>query len=94
MGQPIELILETHDGTIDCRMEPETTNGISSYSVTILYPQQGNGYSRSEIFCYNMQAEADGVYRFAMTDDGIHPKIRVLEVQLASAIAAALRKTV
>ncbi len=54
MNEPIELVIESPDGIIDCRLEPQWINDELSYSVTILYPQMVNGYNRSEIYCYTL----------------------------------------
>ena len=88
MDEVIEISLESADGIIDCRLEPQRENGVPSYSVTILYPNVINGYSRSEIFCYNMRKQGN-VYVFDSNDDGIHPKIQRLEAQLSDGIANA-----
>ncbi|MCW3124216.1 MAG: hypothetical protein JWQ38_3708, partial [Flavipsychrobacter sp.] len=86
MDEILEIGLDSPDGTIDCRLEPQRDNGILSYSATILYPGMINGYNRSEIFCYTMVKQGS-VWVFDTNEDGIHPKIQKLEEQLAGIIA-------
>ena len=86
MDEIIELTLESPDGIIDCRLEPQTNKDGHSYSATILYPHTVNGYSRSDIYCHTMllDIETNG-YVFDEGED-IHPKIKKLETQLSEAI--------
>ena len=85
--ETIELALESPDGIIDCRLEPEDNNG-ASYAATILYPSTVAGYSRSDIFCHTLKRDAEtGSYFFE--DEDMHPKIKRLERQLSDAIVKA-----
>jgi hypothetical protein len=85
VDEEIEISLDSPDGVIDCRLEPQKADGALSYSVTILYPNVVNGYSRSEIFCYILRQQGHA-YVFDMNEDGVHPKIQKLEAQLSHAI--------
>ncbi len=83
--EEIEISLDSPDGVIDCKLELQNTDEALFYSVTILYPNVVNGYSRSEIFCYNMRQQGNA-YVFDMNEDGVHPKVQKLEAQLSHAI--------
>lgn len=87
MQEPIELALDSHDGIIDCRLEPQRNEAGVYYAATILYPNTVNGYNRSEIYCHNLLPTAGG-YVFDDSDD-LHPKIKRLEAQLSDVIAKA-----
>ncbi len=87
MQEPIELALDSPDGIIDCRLEPQRNEAGVYYAATILYPNIVNGYNRSEIYCHNLLPTAGGYY-FDDSDD-LHPKIKRLEKQLSDAIAKA-----
>ena len=94
MNEDIELSIESPDGTIDCRLEPELNDDVLTYSATILYPQSAGSYSRSDIYCYNMVQEPESKdYTFAYGDEGIHPKIMKLEKDIAAAIKEHLQKS-
>ncbi len=55
MEEAIEVSIESVDGVVDCRLEPQQEDEQPLYfSVTILYPHMVDGFSRSEIYCYNM----------------------------------------
>ncbi|RYZ55850.1 MAG: hypothetical protein EOP49_01940 [Sphingobacteriales bacterium] len=84
--EDIELSLDTPDGTADCRFEPDAERK-DLYHLTILYPNIINGYSRSEIFCYDLVWD-QGLKSFVFCDDeaGLHPKIRKMEKQLSDAL--------
>lgn len=86
MDEAIELSIDSADGVIDCRIEPvEDEGGEIYFSVTVLYPNMVNGFSRSEIYVYNMhRTGATGTYQFE--GDEIHPKVKKLEGQLSGAI--------
>jgi hypothetical protein len=57
------------------------------YTATILYPNTVNGFSRSEIFVYNLRQDQDGnSYSFQYGDEGIHPKIMKLEQDISDAL--------
>jgi hypothetical protein len=88
MQEPIELSLNSPNGLIDCRIEPEhTDDGQERYSVTILYPNMVNGFSKSEIYCHIMIPDVDtGSYQFLDDEIGIHSKVRSLEADIAAAI--------
>ena len=86
MDETIELTLESPDGLVDCRLEPQRTESGLSYSVTILYPNTVNGFSRSEIYCVNMRRDKSGSYVFEPGDDEVLPKIKKLEVQVSAVI--------
>ncbi len=91
MPEPIELAIDSPEGIIDCRLDPELNEGVLSYSATILYPHTVNGFSRSEIYCHTLlQAEKSGDYFFEPGEE-IHPKIKKLEAQLSEAIIHAGR---
>ena len=93
MQEAIELSVESPDGIIDCRLEPELIDEVLTYSATILYPQNAGGYSRSDIYCYTMEKDAaTGSYVFSYGDEGIHPKIKKLEAQLAQAINTQIKE--
>jgi hypothetical protein len=88
MKEIIEISIDSEDGIIDCRLDlnrPE--EGKPYYTVTILYPHIVNGFSRSEIYCYDMKKENGDTYSFSATEEGIHPKILKLEKQLSAAIS-------
>ena len=86
MEEVIELALESPDGIIDCRLEPQTNDGTLTYSATILYPHTVNGFSRSEIYCHTMQLDARSNSYVFDAGEEIHPKISKLETQLSAAI--------
>ena len=91
MDEPIELTLPSPDGTIDCRLDPETQDDRQYYSATILYPHVVNGFSRSDIYCHNFHHDpTTGTYHFE--EDTIHPKIKKLEVALSDALIEFLGK--
>ena len=88
MQEAIEISIDSPDGIVDCRLEPETADAIPLYSATILYPNVVDGFSRSEIYCHNMRPDPEtGVYYFDDGEEGIHPKIKKLEAKLSAAIA-------
>ena len=91
MDEIIELTFESPDGIIDCRLEPQRNDDKLSYCATILYPNIVNGYSRSEIYCYNLLRGTNGDYFFDDGEDPIPPRIKKLEPQISSAIAFALK---
>jgi hypothetical protein len=88
MNELIELNIDTPDGLADCRLELQDSEQGYYYEATILYPHIINGFSRSEIYCYNFIPTGEGQYRVAETEDGVHPKIKLLEEKIALAIAA------
>ncbi len=89
MDEVIELTLDSPDGVIDCRLEPQTNEGELAYSATILYPHTVNGYSRSDIYCHTMRQDANTNSFVFEAGEEIHPKIRKLEEQLSEAITSA-----
>jgi len=92
MDEAIELVIETAEGIIDCRLEPIKNDPGIYYSATILYPHMVNGYSRSEIYCYNLIPDIKtGNYYFETGDTDVHPKILQLEQQLSAAIIKAVK---
>jgi hypothetical protein len=94
MDEVIELVFESLEGIIDCRLEPVKNGSELSYSATILYPTVVNGYSRSEIYCHNLRrGTAMGDYFFEAGEDPLHPKIKKLETELSHAIVFAHQKT-
>ena len=76
MIEPIEISIETADGIADCSLELHHTDDGTYYSVTILYPNIVNGFSRSEVYVHNMHPDNDGNYEFDPMDENIHPKIK------------------
>ncbi len=88
MNELIELNIDTPDGLADCRLELQDNEGMYYYEATILYPHIINGFSRSEIYCYNFIPTGNGQYQIEETEDGIHPKIKRMEEMIAAAIAA------
>ena len=87
MYETIELVLESQDGIIDCRLEPLDGNRGAIYNAVILYPNKNNGYNRSEIYCFNIsRANASDNYLFESDENDIPPKIKKLETQLSEAI--------
>jgi hypothetical protein len=89
MDEIIELAIESAEGIIDCRLEPQRDDAGLYYAATILYPHIVGGYSRSEIYCNDLKRDAaTGAYHFDETGD-VHPKIKRLESQLSAAIVAA-----
>ena len=88
MHEPLELIIASPDGIIDCRAEPVTDgDGNQYFSVTILYPQVLDGFSRSEIFCHDMRLQPETkTYHFDANEADIHPKILKLEKQVSDEI--------
>jgi hypothetical protein len=86
MDEVIELALDSRDGIIDCRLEPQRNDAGLFYAATILYPNTVNGFSRSEIYCHNMLPAAGG---YSFEGEDIHPKIKKLEGQLSAAIMKA-----
>ena len=88
MEEAIELSIDSPGGLIDCRIEPEIAeDGLLIYSVTILYPNMVDGFSRSEIFVHTMvHHPARNTYVFVEHDKGMLPKINALEKQIAEAI--------
>lgn len=90
MKEAIELSLETPNGIADCRLDAdEETEGL--YHATILYPNVVNGFSRSEIFCYDLEwMPAENQYRFVSHEEGIHPQIMKLEKNCSDELKQAL----
>ena len=87
MDEVIELIFESPEGVIDCRLEPQRNEDELFYSATILYPNIVNGFSKSEIYCHNMRRGTKmGDYFFETGDDAIPQKIKKLEPQISKAI--------
>jgi hypothetical protein len=86
MDEIIELTLESPDGMVDCRLEPQRTGSELSYSATILYPNTVNGFSRSEIYCLNLRRGKTGSYFFEDGADEVLPKIKKLEATVSNAI--------
>jgi len=92
MDEPIELVLESPDGIIDCRLEPHGDETEISYSATILYPNMVNGSNRSEIYCHNLRRGTKmGDYFFEAGEDTLPKKIKNLETQISKAIVTALQ---
>lgn len=87
MNEPIELALQSPDGIIDCRLEPQANDeGGIIYAATILYPTKVAGYTRSDIYCHNLRQDPKtGNYHFDKNEE-VHPKIKDLEPQLSNAI--------
>lgn len=82
MREDIELSIDTKDGVIDIRFEPDQQDEML-YHATILYPSTIEGNSRSEIFCYDMKvADKGGRMEFVYSDEGLHPKIAKLEDEI------------
>jgi hypothetical protein len=92
MDEILELTLESPDGIIDCRLEPQRNEDELFYNATILYPNVVNGFSRSEIFCHDLHRDTGtGDYLFEPGED-IHPKIKKLESRISAAIVKILRQ--
>ncbi len=90
MDGAIELIIESPDGVVDCRLEPLRNDNELSYSATILYPNTVNGFSRSEIYCNHLRRGTKlGDYYFEAGADALPPKIKKLETQISKAIVNA-----
>ncbi len=88
MHQPIELTLESADGPVDCRIEPNETDERQFYSAVILYPHQVNGMTMSKVYEHELVADrGTGMYLFA--DESVHTKIKALENQIAAALKQA-----
>jgi hypothetical protein len=86
MHQPIELTLESADGPVDCRIEPNETGERQFYTAVILYPHQVDGLTFSKVYDHELVVDrATGQYQF--TDESIHPKIKALESQIAAALS-------
>jgi hypothetical protein len=86
MDSYLELTLESPYGFVDCRIEPKNEEDVNIFSVTLLYPNIVNGFSRSEIYCHDMQFEPEtGAYYFEGSED-IHPKIMKLEKKISDEI--------
>jgi hypothetical protein len=91
MDEVLEISIDSPAGTVDCRLEPETGEGTFFYNATILYPNVVDGFSRSEIYCHNMQQDKkNGDWHFI--DDEIHPKIKGLESKISEAIKSLANK--
>lgn len=88
MTELIELSIDTTDGIADCRLELQETGNGYFYEATILYPNIVNGYNRAEVYCYNLTGNPNSIYTFVETEEGIHPKIKLLEGKIAAAITA------
>ena len=87
MDEIIELTIESPEGIIDCRLEPQRNDTELFYAATILYPNMVNGFSRSEIYCHKMRrGTKTRDYYFETGEEPIHPKIKKLEPQLSKAI--------
>lgn len=94
MEEIIELTLDSPDGIIDCRLEPQLNDTELSYSATILYPNSTGGYNRSEVYSHNLRrGTKNGDYYFVAGEDTIPPKINKLEAQLSKAIMNAQHST-
>jgi hypothetical protein len=92
MEEDIELVFESPDGVIDCRLEPQRDDeGVLSYSATILYPARVGGFNRSEIYCHTLLRNGGGYY-FEEGEQPMHPKVKKLEAEISVAIIAALKK--
>lgn len=84
MDRVIETSIATKDGIADCRIELQEND---TYHITILYPNLVNGFSRSEIFCYDMRKKDDAEgYEFIYEEEGIHPKILKMEAEISAEI--------
>jgi hypothetical protein len=81
MMRTIEISIETNDGVADCMIELDD----DSCTVTILYPNVVNGFSRSEVYTHDLVKDEEGLYRFSSMED-IHPKIAKLEEQIMESI--------
>ena len=93
MDETIELILESPEGVIDCRLEPLRNDAEITYSATILYPNTVNGFSRSEIYCHSLRRGTKmGDYFFETGEDAIPQKIKSLETQISKAIVNTLQR--
>ena len=91
MEEAIELSFDSPDGVIDCRLEPERADGKLFYAATILYPNIVSGFSRSEIYVYNLHFDpATTGYCFDAGEDEVHPKIKNLEKQISNAVIRAI----
>jgi hypothetical protein len=87
MNEVIELAIELKDGVADCRIEPASDEEGDYFTVTILYPELVNGYSRSEIFCHDLFYDPEtNTWFLDNGETGIHPKIRQLERQISDEI--------
>jgi len=89
MDETLELAIESPEGIIDCMLEPQLNDTELFYNVTILYPNIVDGFSKSEVYCYNMRRESKmGDYYFDEGEVSIHPKIKKLETQISKAIVS------
>lgn len=89
MQREIELTLESVDGLVDCRLERNKDENGTYYMATILYPHMTDGIAMSKVYEHKLVADRQtGRFGFA-DDDGpaVHPKVRLLEGQLADAIS-------
>ena len=89
MQELIETSIDTPDGIADCRLELYYDGKAYYYNATILYPNVINTFSRSVVYSHDMFADATGKYQFSPMDENVHPKIKLLEGDLAKAIANA-----
>jgi hypothetical protein len=69
MNELIELNIDTPDGLADCRLELQENEKGYYYEATILYPHIINGFSRSEIYCYNFIPTGKGQYQVEETEE-------------------------
>ena len=94
MNKTIEMSIESPDGIIDCQLEPERINGGLIYGATILYPNIVDGFSRSEIYCYNLKHDPETrSYHFDAGEEGIHPKVKKLEGKISNTIISFLKES-
>ncbi len=92
MHEDIELAIDSPDGIIDCRLEPQMNAADELFfNATILFPNMVNGINRSEIFCYDLVADNAGNFFFEDPGNEMHPKIKKLERQISAAISDALK---
>jgi hypothetical protein len=89
MQNVIELALESADGTVDCQLERKKNENGIVYSVTILYPHLTNGIMMSKVYEHTMVLDRKtGKFAFSGEEGPtVHPKVKILESQLADAIS-------
>ena len=88
MEEIIEMSIDTPDGVVDCRLEPQRTDNELICAATILYPNIVDGFSRSEVHCIIIRFDADiNEWYFDPGTEGIHPKIKKLEKEIVERMA-------
>ena len=87
MEKLFEISLDSDDGVVDCQLEEIENERGTYYSIVILYPHIVQGISMSKVYDHELFFDKETDSFHFSNETGIHPKIKMLEGQISSALS-------